>query len=530
MHCAGLTPLHPARRLRPRVSLWCDVQAQPLSHLPPVSTMPFRPAHIPARALTVLCALVWLCIALPAHAQVGAAAPRPDEQFDVMNLLDEHGLHDMDNERWNAYGQFTYASVWKAPFAAKYTNLNGSVNSLLPEAERSFAGTLTAFMGVRLWPHAEAYFVPEVISERALSNLRGLGGAVQIWELQKTGTETPQIYRSRAYITQTFNFGGEREQLISDPMRLGRVVDARRLVLVLGNFSVLDFIDKNSFAGDLRRQFFNMAFMTHTAYDFASDARGYSWGALAELYWDAWTLRVARMAPPDRPNQLELDLRVGTYYGDQVEIEHRHTLHGKEGAIKLLAYHNRLVTGRFDDAVAAIQADPNKNAAKCQGFNYGSTNASAPDLCWARKPDDKYGVGINLEQHLTDDVGVFLRAMVSDGQTEVYAYTSTDRSLAFGLLAGGTLWHRQNDTFGLAGNFGWISAAHANYLRLGGVDGFIGDGGLRQASEAVGEVFYSVAALSDVWLSADYQLIVNPAFNADRGPVHLFGLRAHAEF
>ncbi len=492
--------------------------------------MTLRSAHNLARLLGCLLT-VGLCLsALPAWAQVGMAAPRPDEQFDVMNVLDEHGLHDMDNERWNAYGQFTYASVWKAPFAAAYTNANGSNNSLVPEAERSFAGTFTAFLGVRLWQGGEAYFVPEVIAERALSQLRGLGGAVQIWELQKTGKETPQIYRSRAYLKQTINLGGEREQKTSDPMQLGAEVDRHRLVLVVGNFSVLDFMDKNTFAGDLRRQFFNMAFMTHTAYDFASDARGYSWGGLAEFYWDDWVLRFARMAPPDHPNQLELDLRIGTYYGDQFELEHRHKLWGQDGAVRLLGYHNHLITGRFDDAVAAIQADPGKSAANCTGFNYGSTNAGAPDLCWARKPDDKYGIGLNLEQHLTDDIGVFLRGMVSDGQTEVYAYTSTDRSLSFGVLAGGTLWHRKNDTLGIGANFGWISAAHANYLHLGGVDGFIGDGGLRQASEELFEVFYSFAVLSDVWLSADYQFIANPAFNADRGPVNLFGLRAHAEF
>ena len=486
--------------------------------------------HLFARNLSLLLAIGVLLGAVPAWAQVGQAAPRPDEQFDVMNLLRDHGLHDMDDETWNAYGQFTFASVWKAPFAAKYTNQNGSTNSLLPDAETSFASTFTVFLGLRLWPGAEGYFVPEVIAERPLSQLHGLGGAVQIWELQKTGSETPSLYRSRAYIRQTIGLGGERVAKTSDPMQLGTTVDSRRIVIVLGNFSVLDFMDKNTFAGDLRRQFFNMAFMTHAAYDFASDARGYSWGGLVELYWDAWVLRFARMAPPEHPNQLSLDTRLGTYYGDQIELEHSHKLFGKAGVARLLAYRNRLNTGSFDDAIAAFQADPSKNAANCQSFNYGSSNAGAPDLCWARKPDTKMGIGINLEQHLTDDVGLFLRGMYSDGQTEVYAYTSTDRSLAFGLLAGGSAWGRSNDLAGIGGNFGWISASHANYLRLGGVDGFIGDGGLRQASEELFEVFYSFAVVSDVWLSADYQLIVNPAFNADRGPVNLFGLRAHAEF
>jgi len=36
--------------------------------------------------------------------------------------------------------------------------------------------------------------------------------------------------------------------------------------------------------------------------------------------------------------------------------------------------------------------------------------------------------------------------------------------------------------------------------------------------------------MSSVWLSVDYQRMNNPAFNADRGPVNIFGGRAHAQF
>jgi high affinity Mn2+ porin len=31
-------------------------------------------------------------------------------------------------------------------------------------------------------------------------------------------------------------------------------------------------------------------------------------------------------------------------------------------------------------------------------------------------------------------------------------------------------------------------------------------------------------------VTADYQFVVNPAYNRDRGPVSIFGLRLHAEF
>ena len=59
---------------------------------------------------------------------------------------------------------------------------------------------------------------------------------------------------------------------------------------------------------------------------------------------------------------------------------------------------------------------------------------------------------------------------------------------------------------------------HAQYLAMGGVDGFIGDGYLRQAAEGVVEVFYSVNLLKAIWLTADYQFLWNPGYNADRGP------------
>ena len=114
-----------------------------------------RRARVLHRAALLLLSV--LLAAGPAAAQNGAPAPRPEDQFSFMKLLAEDGLHDIENESWNAYGQFTYISSWKPSFPAAYTNLNGSINSLIPEAERSFTGTATLYLGVRLWSGAEAY-------------------------------------------------------------------------------------------------------------------------------------------------------------------------------------------------------------------------------------------------------------------------------------------------------------------------------------------------------------------------------------
>jgi high affinity Mn2+ porin len=478
---------------------------------------------------------------LLAHTSVGqstSAAPRPDAQFDFMNLITRNGLHDLLVEDWNAYGQFTYIASWKLPFAAKYTNLNGSNGSLLPTAELGFTGSFTLMFAVRLWKGAEAYVAPEVISEQPLSGLKGLAGAIQDSDLQKGGVPTPALYHSRAYVRQTIELGGESVTKDSQPMQLAATYDRRRLVLVVGNFSILDFFDRSTIITDPHENFFALGFQTYAAWDFNSDARGYSWGGVAELYWDDWAVRFGRITPPQEPNQLPVTFSLDKYYGDQLELEHTYRIGELDGSIRVLGYRNRNLMGRFSDAIAVFEANPQENAAACTTFNYGSTNANAPDLCWVRRPNVKLGVGIAIEQHLPDDFGAFFRGMYADGQTEVDAYTSADRSLSFGVVAKGSLWNRKTDVAGIGMNLGWLSEAHIEYLRLGGVDGFIGDGDIRAAPETNLDVFYgvnlnllnSIWFLSSCWFSVDYQHVINPAFNADRGPVDIFGARFHVEF
>lgn len=478
--------------------------------------------------LTLLFLLLAACA--PAFAQNGTPDHSTDEQPTFMRVLNARGVHDLDNEAWNAYGQFTYISSWKGAFPAAYTNVNGSTNSLLPVGERSFTGTSTLYVGVRPWKGAEGYYVPELISQQPFSQLRGLAAAIQNFELQKSGKDIPEVYNSRMFVRQTFGLGGERMPVSSSPMQLGTSYDTRRIVLAAGKFSVLDFFDKNAFGIDPRQGLLSLSFLTYAAWDFAADARGYSWGSVGEVYWDNWAARIARVTPPKDPNQLPVDFHLGHYFGDQLEVEHKHHLFGRDGKVRVLAYRNRENIGRFDDAVAAFDADPQKNATTCQGFNYGSNNAQAPDLCWVRKPNVKMGIGAYAEQYVARDVGLFARGMYSDGKTEVDAFTATDRSFSVGGLAKGTVWSRPSDLAGLAMNFAWISPPHANYLRLGGIDGFIGDGLITPGVENVVDAFYSVNILKSFWLSGDYQHITNPAFNKDRGPLNVFTVRIHGEF
>jgi carbohydrate-selective porin OprB len=65
---------------------------------------------------------------------------------------------------------------------------------------------------------------------------------------------------------------------------------------------------------------------------------------------------------------------------------------------------------------------------------------------------------------------------------------------------------------------------------MGGIDGFLGDGKINASAEQVLDVYYSLHVVTSLWATGDYQHITNPGFNADRGPVDIFGARVHAEF
>jgi high affinity Mn2+ porin len=121
-------------------------------------------------------------------------------EFSLMGALSDLGLHNLQDERWNAYAQGTYISSFKQAFPAAYTNLNGTPNSLLPNAERSFTATFTAYFRLNAWwTGGQFYLAPEMISERPLSDLRGIGGAIQNFELQKNGSAHSTWYVPRIY-------------------------------------------------------------------------------------------------------------------------------------------------------------------------------------------------------------------------------------------------------------------------------------------------------------------------------------------
>ena len=69
-----------------------------------------------------------------------------------------------------------------------------------------------------------------------------------------------------------------------------------------------------------------------------------------------------------------------------------------------------------------------------------------------------------------------------------------------------------------------------DFLARVAVRPLVGDGALNYRRERVFESYYALALNSSWTATADYQLIANPAYNADRGPVSVFSGRVHGEF
>jgi len=414
-------------------------------------------------------------------------------------------------ESWNAHFQSTFIRQDKAAFDSPYAGQN----SLASAKAQSYSLTATAYLGLRLGGNSnkstELYFNPEAVQGVPLSNLTGLGG-ISNGELQKVAGDQISFYRPRIFIRQTWGLGGEREAVASGQNQLAGARDKNRLMLTAGNFAMTDIFDQNSYAHDARTQFLNWSFLTHGAYDFAADARGYTWGAALEYIQADWAIRGGRFLEPRTSNGLPLNWNIFKSYGDQIEYERSYAIGEHKGKWRALAFRNVAVMGNFTDAL-----------------NQVAGTLVTPNFDTTRRPQSKVGIGLSVEQTLSKNMGGFFRASMHDGKTETFSFTEIDRSISTGVVLSGGAWTRPQDRLGVAWAVNGLSSTHRAYAAAGGMGFFIGDGQLNYKPETITETYY-LWALGRQQLSVNAQFIKNPAYNADRGPVRVVGVRWHTEF
>ena len=462
------------------------------------------------RSLFLACLTALACAA--AHAQLPPPVPKGQEAITPAEPGAETSTPPLpETQNWDAKFQSTYIWQGKPSFNSPYQG----PNSLSPNKESSYTWTVTGYFGLRPWEGGEIYFNPEGIQGRALSNVLGLGGPTNA-ELQKSVASEMRFYRARLFYRHTFGLGGTPVGLESDQNQMAGVVDSRRFVATVGNLSLTDIMGTSDITGDGRTQFLNWASLDHGAYDYAADARGFSWGVFGELYWDSWAVRAGRFLQPRVSNGLQLDYRIFKRYGDQAELERRISIGGQPGVLKGFVFRNVANMGAYADALAAA-----------------SGTGNPPVLADVRHPQSKWGGGLSWEQSFTSDIRGLVRWGANDGHTESYAFTEIDRDFFTALQVMGNRWGRAQDNIGIAWAVNGLSSGHRAYLAAGGLGFFLGDGQLNYGDEKIFEAYYSYVPFTKIKglaISLDWQHISNPGYNRDRGPVDVGSVRAHFEF
>lgn len=414
-------------------------------------------------------------------------------------------LIDPESDRWEIHGQSTYLPQGYPSFRALYTG----PNSLTPAPQLQATWSNSLYLNARLWDGGEVYYNPELLQGFGLNDTVGAAGFPS-GEAQKSNFPYPHYNTSRLFVRQTFGFGGEQEELASGQLQLGQKVDVSRLTLQAGKFAVTDIFDGNAYAKDTRKDFMNWSLWAPGAFDYSADKVGLTYGVTAELNQKQWALRGGYFLMVAESNSNHFDTKVPERGQYMVELETRFSLFGQPGKLRTMGWVDSANMGSFRETLD----NPALNL----------------DIAQTRRGRLKYGYVLNLEQAITDDVGLFGRWSWNDGRFETLAFTDIHRSLSAGLSIKGTKWGRPDDVIGIGGAVNAISQDYRDFLAAGGLGVLVGDGALNYRNERILETYYAYAVNKNLTLTADYQLIVNPAYNSDRGPVSVFSGRLHGEF
>jgi high affinity Mn2+ porin len=389
-------------------------------------------------------------------------------------------------------------------------------------ARASTTETVTIFTAARLWKGAWASVQPEFSGGGGPGGGQGIAAYPNQDAVRAGGSVQQHPYIARAFLHQDFSLGRDARPPDPDAATDGRDADvfvadsntrfapgssARRIEITAGKFSLADFFDSNDVAGDVHHRLMNWALVNDGAWDYAADARGYTWGLVVGVFDGPFALRLATAAMPSQANGIHFDTSLSDAHAENAELDWEFDAAHK-GEVRLLGWINHARMGSYADALASAGPGP-------------------PDIHASRRAGrTKRGYGLNVQRNF-GEWGVFLRGGWNDGRNESFAYTEIDRTVSGGLSHDAAIVGRKDDSFALAFVGSGLSALHRRYLEAGGIGFQLGDGRLNYSSEQVLEAHYNAQLTAGISLAADYQRVWNPGYNRDRGPISIYGLRVH---
>jgi hypothetical protein len=419
------------------------------------------------------------------------------------------------SKNWTYHFQLTAINQTHPAFNAAYSGNNSLSNE---KETKKLSLTTTLFLGRTLWQNAALYLNPEIAGGSGISSAKGIAGFTN-GETFRIGSTEPVLYIARLFFQQNIPLKNSGyETVTSDVNQIEGKIPTSRITISAGKICLSDFFDNNSYSHDPRDQFMNWSLMSNGGWDYPADTRGYTQGIVTELIKPKWAVRFSSVLVPRKANGLQLDYKITKAHSETVEFEK--TWKSKRSTtLRALVFHTVSQAPSYNTTITAV-----KNG------DSSSVDVYSGQKEWKKWGGVKYGFGINAEQEISGAAGIFFKASWNDGKTATWAFTEIDRSISSGLQIKGKGWKRKNDIIGIAQVINGISKEHRAFLNAGLYGFIIGDGKLRYGAEAITEMYYKTQISGTFFLSADYQFVNNPAYNKDRGPVHVFAIRGHLAF
>ena len=417
---------------------------------------------------------------------------------------------------WTKHFQLTVIAQNHLKFHSAYSGKNSLADTIEPNATSI---TSTLFLGRKLWHNAAFYFDPELSGGRGVSGAVGVAGALN-GETYRIGSSAPVVTIARAYFQQHFKIGNSGFDTTADDVNhISGRIPSSRLTVSIGKFSISDFFDLNKYSHDPRAQFLNWSIMSNGAWDYPANTKGYTQGVVVELIKPKWALRASSVAVGRIANSSKMEYILSKAHSESFEFETHFSLHKHPGIARLLITNSISKAPSYKEGLNAI----------------ATNNKFLLDVISGNEENDQYGgkkfgIGLNMEQDLTNNTGVFMRAGYNDGKYATWAFTEIDQTLVIGSSIRLTKLKRKNDILGLALVINGLSDEHKTFIKSGGYGFIIGDGKLNYAPEQIIEMYYNAQLFNNFALTFDYQFVDHPAYNKDRGPVHAFAVRGHIQF
>lgn len=419
----------------------------------------------------------------------------------------------LKTKNYSLHWQSTILPQYHFNFKAAYSGDNSLLTS--ESVKTSFSATM--FLNYKLGKKTYLVFNPEAAGGKGLSKTLGIAGFPN-GEVYRVGDPTPRPFIGRLYVEQRIPLSDRKMVVEDDLNQIGETTYKDYVSIIAGKFSLTDFFDDSQISNDPRTEFFNWALMGNGGWDYPANTRGYTIGTVVQAIYHDWAVRTALTTVPTEANGPDLQFIWGKAMGLVFELEKTHLFQKNEkqfttlhlGLFSNYAHMGNYLTSINNAAAISATATPDITDSRL----YGRT---------------KWGYYISADNNF-GPFHFFVKASINDGKNESWAFTEIDKSVTAGFQWDGALWKRKNDRFAIAYINNNLSADHKNYLEKGGYGFLVGDGKLNYGSEQILESYYWAALTKHISLSPDYQFVLNPAYNKDRGPVHIIGFRLHIEF